>query len=121
MVSTLNAFPCLLVKPSSNRICEMRRIPSCWLAYRSKIRLSHLVLRHACHDGQSELAVRVECVDVVVLEQDADVMLQKLLRVLDAVLRRTREAGYPLRDDKIETPIFGVLYHPKEATVILEV
>ena len=81
--------------------------------------LSHLILCHTCHDDQSELAIRVECVDVVVLKQDADVVLQKLLRVLDAVQRRTREAGYLLRDDKIEAPVFGVLYHPKKAIPLL--
>lgn len=42
-------------------------------------------------------------------------MLQKLLRVLDAVRCRTREAGYFLSDDKIEAPVFGVTDHPKEA------
>ena len=46
-------------------------------------------------------------------------MSQKLLRVLDAVQRRTREAGYLLRDDKIKAPVFGVLYHPKEAIPLL--
>ena len=51
--------------------------------------LSNLVLRHTCHDDQSELAVGVERIDVVVLEQDTDVMLQQLLRILDAVKRRT--------------------------------
>ena len=42
--------------------------------------LSHLILCHTCHDDQSELAIRVERVDVVVLKQDADVVLQKLDR-----------------------------------------
>ena len=46
-------------------------------------------------------------------------MFQKFLRVLDAVQRRTREAGYLLRDDKIKAPVFGVLYHPKEAIPLL--
>ena len=46
-------------------------------------------------------------------------MLQKLLRVLDAVQRRTREAGYFLCDDKIEAPVFGVPDHPKEAIPLL--
>ena len=51
--------------------------------------LSHLILRYTCHDDQPEFAVRVKRIDVVVLEQDTDVMLQKLLRVLDAVQCRT--------------------------------
>ena len=69
----------------------------------------HLVLRHACHDDQSELAVRVECVDAVVLEQDADVMLQKLLCVLDGVQRRTREGKRQTtpRMDRHETIVTG--------------
>ena len=46
-------------------------------------------------------------------------MFQKLLCVLDAVQRRTRKAGYLLRDDKIKAPVFGVLYHPKETIPLL--
>ena len=81
--------------------------------------LPYLVLCHACHHDQTKLAVRIKRIDIIVLEQNANVMLQKLLRVLDAVQRRTREAGYLLRDDKIEAPVFGVLYHPKEAIPLL--
>ena len=81
--------------------------------------LSHLILCHACHHDQTKLAVRIKRIDIIVLEQNANVMLQKLLCVLDAVQRRTREAGYLLRDDKIEAPVFGVLYHPKETIPLL--
>ena len=74
--------------------------------------LPHLILSHPGHDHQAELAVGVQGVDVVVLEQDAHVVLQQLLGVLNAVQCGTGKAGDLLRDDKVEAPRFGVRYHP---------
>ena len=74
--------------------------------------LAHLVLSHPGHDHQPELAVGVQGVDVVVLEQYPHVVFQQLLSVLDAVQRRTGKAGDLLRDDEVKPPCFCVRYHP---------
>ena len=50
---------------------------------------------------------------------EAAVMLQKLLRVLDAVQRITREARDLLRDDKVKHPPLGVCDHPQEAVPLV--
>ena len=46
---------------------------------------------------------------------EAAVMLQKLLRVLDAVQRITREARDLLRDDKVKHSPLGIRDHPQKA------
>ena len=77
--------------------------------------LAHLVLGHSGHDHQTELAVAVQGVDVVVLEQHPHIVFQQFLGVLDAVQSGTGKAGYLLRDDEVKPPRFGVSYHPIEA------
>ena len=76
--------------------------------------LAHLILGHARHDHQTELTVRIQGVDVVVLKKHPYAVLQKLLRVLNAVQGGTGKAGDLLCDDKIEASGPGVGDHPQE-------
>ena len=77
--------------------------------------LAHLVLGYAGHDHQAKLAVCVQGVDVVVLEEHAYAVVQKLLGVLDAVQGGAGEAGDLLGDDEVEAPCLGVPDHSQEA------
>ena len=81
-------------------------------------KLSHLILGHARHNGQPELAVRVHGVDVVVLEQHSHVVLQQLLGVLYAVQGGAGKPGDLLGDDEIEPSGFGIPDHPEKAVPI---
>ena len=81
--------------------------------------LAYLILCDTCHDHQSELAIAIQCVDVVILEQDAHIVLQQLLRVLDAVQRIAGEARYLLRDDEVKHSPLGVCDHPQEAVPLV--
>ena len=80
--------------------------------FQSLRQLTHLILGHPGHDHQPELAVAVQGVDIVILEQHPNVVLQQLLGVLDAVQGGTGKAGYLLGDDEVKPPRFGVRYHP---------
>ena len=76
--------------------------------------LAQLILSDAGHDGQPQLRVLVEGVDVVVLEEHAHPGGQQLPGVLDGVQGVSGKAGDLLGDDQVEQPCLGVLHHPME-------
>ena len=76
--------------------------------------LAHLILRHAGHHHQPELAVAVQSVDVVVLEQDGHAAVQQFLRILDTVQRIPGKPGNLLGDNQVEPPLPGVCNHAQE-------
>ena len=76
--------------------------------------LAQLVLGDGGHDGQAQLRILVECIDVVVLEKDAHARGEELPGVLDRVQRVAGEAGNFLGDDQIELPRLGVVHHAVE-------
>ena len=51
--------------------------------------LPNLILGNPRHNHQPELAVRIQCVDVVVLEEHPHIVIQQLLGIFDAVQGRS--------------------------------
>ena len=56
-------------------------------------KLPDFVLRHTSHDDQPKFTIAIQCVDVIILEQYAHIVVQQLLCILmlSSVLR---ENGY---------------------------
>ena len=73
--------------------------------------LAQLVLRDAGHDGEAQLGVLVERVDVVVLEKNADACGKQLARVADAVECISGETGDLLGEDEVKFVVLRVLHH----------
>ena len=73
--------------------------------------LAAFVLRHRSHDGQAELTVLVERVDIVVLEVDRYAVTEQLARILDAVERIAGESGDLFGDDQIKLSRQRVVDH----------
>ena len=71
--------------------------------------LAQLVLRDAGHDGEAQLGVLVERVDVVVLEENADACGKQLARVADAVECIAGETGDLLGEDEVKFVVLRVL------------
>ena len=63
------------------------------------------------HDGQAQLRVLVQGVDVVVLEEHPHTGVQQLPGVLNGVQRVAGEPGDLLGDDEVEQPGPAVLHH----------
>ena len=82
--------------------------------------LAHLVLRDGGHDGEAQLGVPVEGVDVVVLKEHADAVPQQLARVADAVEGVAGEAADLLGHNEVEPPGFGVLNHAEKLLASLD-
>ena len=82
--------------------------------------LAHLVLRDGGHDGEAQLGVPVEGVDVVVLKEHADAVPQQLARVADAVEGVAGEAADLLGHNEVEPPGFGVLDHAEKLLASLD-
>ena len=74
--------------------------------------LPNLILGNPRHNHQPELAVRIQCVDVVVLEEHPHIVIQQLLGIFDAVQGRSGEPGNLLGDDEIEHSGLGIPDHP---------
>jgi len=81
--------------------------------------LAKLVLGDGGHDGEAKLGALVQSIDVVVLEEYAHVVAQKLSRVLEGVQRVTGETGDLLGDDEIKGPVLGVRDHLVEVLAFL--
>ena len=73
--------------------------------------LPNLILGNPRHNHQPELTVRVQCVDIVVLEEHPHIVIQQLLGIFDAVQGRSGEPGNLLGDDEVEHPGLGVPDH----------
>ena len=76
--------------------------------------LSDLILGNARHDDQPELTVRIQGIDIVVLEQHAHIVFQQFLGVLDAVQRGAGKPGNLFGNDKVKQPRPGIPDHPVE-------
>ena len=76
--------------------------------------LPQLVLGNGGHNGEPQLRVLVQGVDVVVLEEDSHAVAQQLPGVADGVQGVSGEAGDLLRNDQVEFVLGGVLHHAVE-------
>ena len=76
--------------------------------------LAQFVLGDAGHDGQAQLAVLVQGVDVVILEEHPDPGVQQFTGVLDGVQSVTGKTGDLLGDDEVKESGAAVLYHAVE-------
>ena len=76
--------------------------------------LAQLVLGDAGHDGQPQLAVLVQRVDVVVLEKSPHPGGEQPPGVLDGVQGVAGKAGDLLGEDEVKAPGLPVLNHPVE-------
>ena len=81
--------------------------------------LPNFVLGNPRHNHQPELAVRIQCVDVVVLEEHPHIVIQQLLGIFDAVQGRSGEPGNLLGDDEIEHPGLCIPNHPVKIVPLL--
>ena len=81
--------------------------------------LAQLVLRDTGHDGQPKLAVLVQRVDIVILEEYADTVAKKLARVLDRIKRVSGKAGDFFRNNKVKTVFLSIIYHAVEVLALL--
>ena len=90
----------------------LNRLPE--TKFQSLGKLSHLILGNARHDDQTKLAVGIQGVDVVILEEHAHIVLQQLLGVLDAVQGGAGKTGDFLGDDKVKQPRLGIPDHTIE-------
>ena len=66
--------------------------------------LPDFILSNTRHNHQPELAVRVQCVDIVVLKKHTHIVIQQFLRILDAVQSRSGKPGNLLGNDEIKHP-----------------
>ena len=82
-------------------------------------KLAQLVLGNGRHDGQPQLGVLVEGVDVVVLEEHAHAVAKELPRELDRVQRVTGKTGDLLGDDQIKFVLRCILDHAVEVLTVL--
>ena len=73
--------------------------------------LAQFILRNAGHDGEAQLGVLVERVDVVVLEENAYACGKQLARIADAVERVAGKTGDLLGEDEVEFVVLRVLHH----------
>ena len=81
--------------------------------------LAQFVLGDGGHDGQPQLGIFVQGVDVVVLEEHPHPMAQKLPGKLDGVQSISGKAGDFLGDDQIEFVQGGVFDHAVEVFPLL--
>ncbi len=81
--------------------------------------LAAFLLRDGGHDGEPQLGVRIQRVDVVVHEDDADAEFLELAGVEDAVQRVAGETADLLRDDQVEGAPLGIGHHPVEGVALL--
>ena len=66
--------------------------------------LPDFILGNPRHNHQPELAVRVQCVDIVVLKKYTHIVIQQFLRISDAVQSRSGKPGNLLGNDEIKHP-----------------
>ena len=81
--------------------------------------LAQLVLGNGRHDGQPQLGVLIEGVDIVVLEEHAHAVAKELPRELDGVQRVTGKTGDLLGDDQIKFVLRCILDHAVEVLTVL--
>lgn len=81
--------------------------------------LAQLVLRDARHDRQAELAVLLDGVDAVVLEDHGHAVSQQVARVGDAVHGVAGKARDFLGNDEVKAPGLGILDHALKADAAL--
>ena len=79
---------------------------------------SQLILGDTGHDGQPQLAVLVEGVDVVVLEEHPHPGVEQFPRVEDGVQGVPGETGDLLGDDKVKESGLAVLHHAVEVLTL---
>ena len=82
-------------------------------------KLPDFVLRHTSHDDQPKFTIAIQCVDVIILEQYAHIVVQQLLCILDAVQCVARKTGYFFCDDEVKHPAFGIFDHAKKAVTLI--
>ena len=80
--------------------------------------LAQFILRNAGHDGEAQLGVLVERVDVVVLEENAYACGKQLARIADAVERVAGKTGDLLGEDEVEFVVLRVLHHALEVVAL---
>ena len=80
--------------------------------------LTQFILRDAGHDGEAQLGILVERVDVVVLEENADAGGKQLARVADAVERVAGKTRDFLGENKVEFVVLCVLHHALEVVAL---
>ena len=81
--------------------------------------LAQLVLGNGRHDGQPQLGVLIEGVDIVVLEEHAHAVAKELPRELDRVQRVAGKTGDLLGDDQIKFVLRCILNHAVEVFTVL--
>ena len=81
--------------------------------------LPDFILSNTRHNHQPELAVRVQCVDIVVLKEHPHVVIQQFLRISDAVQSRSGKTGNLLGDDGIEHSGLGIPNHSVKIVPLL--
>lgn len=77
--------------------------------------LPHLILGHPCHHHQTKLTIRIQGVDVVILEENAHIGIQQLLGVLYTVQCTSGESGDLFGDDEVKEAPVGIVDHPQKA------
>ena len=82
-------------------------------------KLAQFILGDSGHDSQPQLAVLVEGVDVVVLEEYPYPSTEQLPGVEDGVQGVSGEASDLLGDDEVEQPRLTVLHHAVEVLPLL--
>ena len=82
-------------------------------------KLAQLVLGNGRHDGQPQLGVLIEGVDIVVLEEHAHAVAKELPRELDGVQRVAGKTGDLLGDDQIKFVLRCILDHAVEVLAVL--
>ena len=82
-------------------------------------KLPDFVLRHTSHDDQPKLTIAVQCVDVIILEQHAHIVVQQFLCILDAVQCVAGKTGYFFCDNEVKHPTFGILDHAQKTVTLI--
>ena len=82
-------------------------------------KLPDFVLCHTSHDDQPKFTIAIQCVDVIILEQYAHIVVQQLLCILDAVQCVAGKTGYFFCDDEVKHPAFGILDHAQETVTLI--
>ena len=74
--------------------------------------LTQLVLGNARHDGQTQLTVLVQCVDVIVLKKHSHSCREEAAGVLNRIQGISCKSGDFLCNDQVKQPVLPVCHHP---------
>lgn len=81
---------------------------------------AEFILRDGGHDGQTQFAVEVGGVDVVVLKVYAHTVSEQEPRVLQGIHRVAGKTGNLFGDDEVEHPRFRILDHREKPLAVLD-